>query len=280
MSWTHRRFPSTGAALLLIAAALGPAACRTATSGDAAGHGDLERRLAACEARVTELEDDDRYLFAEATADLERGWTAAACTRFETLTRRFPSSPLATEAKARIERCRGDGATPLSLPPANAGSSADAPPPAATPSGAPPSPPAAPGESRPTDAATEPAASPDDTPLEITRTWIVEDRFGVPLVNLRLTNRSDRTVVGYKVAMHCYDEHGTALKHLTKPTSWFVAAGGSRQARAGEAFGGGPWPLTGFLGTASVEPVVLSVDYADGSTWTRKDIASLGLDKE
>lgn len=253
------------------------ASCRGATGDEARSRAALEASLAACEQRVAQLEEDDRYLFAEGAADLERGWNTTACERFETLLRRFPQSPLAAEARSRMQRCASGAPTT----PAGLATAATEPPPAAVAaddarSGA------AGAASAATTSAPDAAPPAEDAsaPLEVTRSWVKEDRFGVPLANLRLTNRGDRTVVGYKVALRCYDERDTVLKHLTKGTQWFVAAGGSRQAGPGEAFAGGPWPLTAFLGTARVEAVVLSVDFADGTTWQRDDLSSFGTDKE
>lgn len=253
------------------------ASCRGATGDEARSRAALEASLAACEQRVAQLEEDDRYLFAEGAADLERGWNTTACERFETLLRRFPQSPLAAEARSRMQRCASGAPTT----PAGLATAATEPPPAAVAaddarSGA------AGAASAATTSAPDAAPPAEDAsaPLEVTRSWVKEDRFGVPLANLRLTNRGDRTVVGYKVALRCYDEHDTVLKHLTKGTRWFVAAGGSRQAGRGEAFAGGPWPLTAFLGTTRVEAVVLSADFADGTTWQRDDLSSFGIDKE
>lgn len=267
------RRASAGLAVLVLSS------CNGASGNEERSRAALEASLAACEQRVAQLEEDDRYLFAEGAADLERGWNGTACERFETLLQRFPQSPLAAEARARMERCSsaagGVASTTASVgaatPPAGAESA---------PGDAHTLAPSAAGTAV-TSAATAPEPAEDPgAPLEVTRSWVREDRFGVPLANLRLTNRGDRTVVGYKVALRCYDEHDTVLKHLTKGTQWFVAAGGSRQAGRGEAFAGGPWPLTAFLGTARVEAVVLSVDYADGTTWQRDDLASFGTDKE
>lgn len=260
---------AAGVALL----ALG--SCRGASGDEARSRATLEASLVACEQRLAQLEEDDRYLFAEGSADLERGWNTTACERFETLLRRFPQSPLAAEARVRMERCSAGApaaaatsGAPTSTPPAAAASDARTAAPSAAAAG-------------PASAPIAPAPAEDTTtPLEVTRSWVKEDRFGVPLANLRITNRSDLTVVGYKVALRCYDERDTVLKHLTKGTQWFVAAGGSRQAGPGEAFAGGPWPLTAFLGTARVEAVVLSVDFADGTTWQRDDLSSFGTDKE
>lgn len=272
---TRRGRPALASRLVAGVALLALGSCRGANGDEARSRATLEASLAACEQRLAQLEEDDRYLFAEGSADLERGWNATACERFETLLRRFPQSPLAAEARARMERCSA-GAPAV----AAASSAATSPPPAAAASDARTAAPSA-ASSGPATAptATEPAED-TTTPLEVTRSWVKEDRFGVPLANLRLTNRSDRTVVGYKVALRCYDERDTVLKHLTKGTQWFVAAGGSRQAARGEAFAGGPWPLTAFLGTARVEAVVLSVDFADGTTWQRDDLSSFGTDKE
>lgn len=260
---TRRGRPALASRLVAGVALLALGSCRGANGDEARSRATLEASLAACEQRLAQLEEDDRYLFAEGSADLERGWNATACERFETLLRRFPQSPLAAEARARMERCSA-GAPAVAA--AAASSVATSPPPAAAASDA-------------RTAAPEPAED-TTTPLEVTRSWVKEDRFGVPLANLRLTNRSDRTVVGYKVALRCYDERDTVLKHLTKGSQWFVAAGGSRQAARGEAFAGGPWPLTAFLGTDRVEAVVLSVDFADGTTWQRDDLSSFGTDKE
>lgn len=253
-------------------------ACRGAGSSADASADGVAQQLAACEQRLTELEEDDRLLFAEAAADLERGWNDAACARFETLLRRFPTSPLVPEAKNRIERCRNGGGPLTAVRGAPSPSEPEPPVARAGPTG---SDTAASGSAG-AGANVEPetADANGDAPLEISRTWLKEDRFGVPLANLRLTNRSGRTVVGYKVALRCYDDRGTALKHLTKGTTWFIAAGGSRQGGPGEAFAGGPWPLTGFLGAARIEAVVLSVDYADGTHWQREDLAKFSANEE
>ncbi len=270
---SYRRGRPALARLAAGVALLALGSCRGASGDEARSRATLEASLAACEQRLAQLEEDDRYLFAEGSADLERGWNATACERFETLLRRFPQSPLASEARARMERCATGAAAA-----AAASGAATSPPPPPTASDA-----TAPGAAGAGPAAgpTAPVPAEDTTtPLEVTRSWVKEDRFGVPLANLRLTNHSDRTVVGYKVALRCYDERDTVLKHLTKGTQWFVAAGGSRQAGRGEAFAGGPWPLTAFLGTARVEAVVLSVDFADGTTWQRDDLSSFGTDKE
>ncbi len=267
-----RRHAARWGALVTLATGL-VTACHGGTASGTPAADAVEQRLAACEQRLAELEEDDRVLFAEAAADLERGWNDAACARFETLLRRFPTSPLVAETRNRIERCR-NGAGPVVA--ARGG------PPAPEPSAAPPH--GAPTGNEPDDTAGARQSSEPDpnegAPLEISRTWLKEDRFGVPLANLRLTNRGDRTVVGYKVALRCYDDRGTALKHLTKGTTWFIAAGGSRQGGPGEAFAGGPWPLTGFLGAARIEAVVLGVDYADGTHWQRADMAEFSADKE
>lgn len=265
----HWHRPRGRAAAGLALLALG--SCRGASGDEARSRAALEASLAACEQRVAQLEEDDRYLFAEGAADLERGWNITACERFETLLRRFPQSPLAAEARARMARCASGESS------AAAGLARTA---APVPTAAPATSPAAAGAATSSASATPEPAEDASTPLEVTRSWVKEDRFGVPLANLRLTNRGDRTVVGYKVALRCYDERDTVLKHLTKGTPWFVAAGGSRQAGRGEAFAGGPWPLTAFLGTARVEAVVLSVDFADGTTWQRDDLSTFGTDKE
>lgn len=233
--------------------------CRSSGGADATSTQGppIEQRLAACEERLAKLEEDDRYLFAEGAADLERGWSSSACERFDTLVRRFPSSPLVAEARSHLEQCKG---SPTASP---------------TPRAA-----AAPAPGSPSDdSPANQALAADEAPIEVTRTWVKEDRFGVPLANVRLTNRAAKTIVGYKVALRCYDDRGTLVKHLTKGTEWFVAAGGSRQAHPGEAFMGGPWPLTGFLGTSRFETLVLSVDFEDNTSWQRED-ANLGIEKE
>ncbi len=273
----HGHDPKRWIVALVWVAGIG-AACRGAGSSSDAGTDAIAQQLAACEQRLTELEEDDRVLFAEASADLERGWGDAACARFETLLRRFPTSPLVPEAKSRIERCR------TATGPLAAVHGAPSPAEPATPAGhtGPTGTDTAAGGDTGAGAHVEPgvADANADAPLEISRTWLKEDRFGVPLANLRLTNRGNRTVVGYKVAMRCYDDRGTALKHLTKGTTWFIAAGGSRQGGPSEAFAGGPWPLTGFLGAARIEAVVLSVDYADGTHWQREDLAKFSANEE